>query len=267
MQGMNALDKLEAQLEMLIEGAFARLFRRPISARDIAILLLRAMEDSAAPPLNPGDRPLAPSIYRIELHPDNAARFLARFPDVAQRLARIIKELSAASGYQLLLPPQVALLAAADLAPHRARISAEHRQAPGGAPTEKMPVAQSAAAPLAVQEPQLHIGGDAVVPLVKSVVNIGREHSNDVVIETDPYISRHHLQLRKRYGAYTLFDVNSRGGTRVNDTTVNEHRLQNGDVIHIGKTALIYVESGDFGLPDNTTQILSARETSPPGEA
>ncbi len=255
MQGMslNAIDKLEAQLETLIEGAFARLFRRPISARDIAILLLRAMEDSAAPPQESGGKPIAPSVYRIELHPANAAQFLARFPDLPARLARIIQELSAESGYQLLLPPRVAVLAAADLAAHRARISAEHEQA-SGAPTEEMSPVERADAPLA-QAPRLHIAGDRVVPLGKSVINIGREGGNDIVID-DAYISRHHLQLRKRYGAYTLFDVQSRGGTRVNDTAVNEHRLQNGDVIHIGRTALIYVESGSLGAQDNTTQIL-----------
>ena len=43
----NPIDKLERQLQDLIEGAFTRLFRRNINARDITLLLLRAMEDKA----------------------------------------------------------------------------------------------------------------------------------------------------------------------------------------------------------------------------
>ena len=59
----NPLDMLEARLETFVEGAFARLYQRGISARDIAILLLRAMEDNAANPPAPGALPIAPDLY------------------------------------------------------------------------------------------------------------------------------------------------------------------------------------------------------------
>ena len=38
--------KLEAQLEHIIEGAFANLFGKTINAQDIALRLSRAMEDN-----------------------------------------------------------------------------------------------------------------------------------------------------------------------------------------------------------------------------
>ena len=102
---------------------------------------------------------------------------------------------------------------------------------------------------------QLHIAGNGAVPLAKSVINIGRESSNDVVI-SDTFVSRHHIQLRKRFGAYTLFDVNSRGGTRVNGTLVSEHRLQNGDLICIGRTELLYTEDTQHIASNGATQQI-----------
>ena len=92
------------------------------------------------------------------------------------------------------------------------------------------------------------------VPLGKSVVNIGREASNDIVI-ADAYISRYHLQLRERCGKFTMFDINSRGGTRVNNATVREHQLQHGDVINIGRTKLVYAEGQGRDI-DESTQVL-----------
>ena len=78
-------------------------------------------------------------------------------------------------------------------------------------------------------------------PLTKTVINIGRDSANDVVI-SDVFVSRRHVQLREHFGVYTLFDVNSRGGTLVNNAVVSEHRLQNGDVIRIGHTDVIYAD-------------------------
>jgi pSer/pThr/pTyr-binding forkhead associated (FHA) protein len=50
------------------------------------------------------------------------------------------------------------------------------------------------------------------------------------------------VQLRLRFGSYTLFDMNSHAGVLVNDVPVREHRLQPGDVIRLGKTQLVYLE-------------------------
>lgn len=251
----NPIDKLERQLQELIEGAFSRLFRRTINARDIALLLLRAMEDNAALADTPETRPVAPDAYAIYLQPENAARFLARYRDLPARLAALLAELSSESGFQLHAAPTVAVLADNQLEIHQARVTAEHSQA-SSANTESMtPLSTDAPPRLPLANAHLHIVGAGAVPLAKSVVNIGRDSANDVVIDDD-YVSRHHAQLRKRFGVYTLFDVNSRGGTMVNRTIVSEHRLQSGDVIRVGHTDLIYADDFQHGLPDGTTQVL-----------
>ena len=251
----NPIDKLECQLETLTETAFARLFRRAVSARDIAILLLRAIEDNATAPGNTQAKPIAPDLYHIYLHPEIANSFLAEYADFPLRLARLILNLSAESGFQLLAEPQVILHTNAAYTALQARISAEHSASLTGE-TAKMPSVDPAPQlPSEPTNPMLHIDGARVVALHKSVINIGRQTSNDIVID-DAYISRHHLQLRKRFGAYTLFDANSRGGTRVNDSAVADHRLQNGDVIRIGHTTLIYADDSAARQFDGTTQVL-----------
>jgi len=58
----------------------------------------------------------------------------------------------------------------------------------------------------------------------------------------DPRISRTHLQIRAIRGHYTVFDLNSTGGTLVNGNPVREHTLVAGDVITIGGISLIYGE-------------------------
>ena len=135
----NPIDKLERQLQDLVEGAFTRLFRHTINARDIALLLVRAMEDHAGLAEAAESKPGAPYSYAISiyLHPDNAARLLARFPDLPSRLAGLIADLSKESGYQLLAAPTVSVLADVQLETHQARVAAEHSPA-SSAKTEKM---------------------------------------------------------------------------------------------------------------------------------
>ena len=251
-----SIDKLEAQLQALIEGAFTRFIRRAFSSRDIAILLLRAMERNACPASANGEKPIAPDAYAIVLEPETAERFLASYPDLPARLAGLIAELSAESGYQLLAAPSVSVLADRQLESRQVRISAEHSRA-SSAKTEKMAsLAPETTAPSPAQSAHLHIVGVGAVPLSKAVITVGRDSDNDVVI-SDAFVSRHHLQLRQRAGVYTVYDSESRGGLTVNNIAVRQHRLQNGDVIRIGRTNLIYAEAYRQVLASGATQVLS----------
>ena len=253
---VNPVDKLEYQLESLIEGAFLRLFRGAIDARDIAVLLLRAIEDNATAPTSLRDRPAAPDHFHIQMNTAIIRDFLAQYPDLSQRLARLIVDLSEESGFILSAIPTVQLLPNDNLSARDAIITAEHHQDLSGQTAEMQPVDADVGQRRA-QNPALHISDARVIPLLKSVVNIGRERYNDIVI-ADRYISRHHLQLRKRFGVYSLFDVNSRGGTRVNDKNAAKHRLQNGDVIAIGRTTLVYTDDNGQFAGDGTTQIMQS---------
>lgn len=68
------------------------------------------------------------------------------------------------------------------------------------------------------------------MPISEAVVTIGRDLDNDIILD-DPHVSREHAQLRRRYGQYILYDLDSTGGTRVNGRPVREAPLEVGDVI------------------------------------
>jgi hypothetical protein len=248
------IDKLESQLETLIEGAFARLFRRTLNARDIAVLIARSMEDNLTKPIGDDPRYIAPDTYRIFLHPDIVKKFVQAYPNLQERLSHLIVDLGTQSGYRLNSTPIIKLLADHKLTAHQFKVSADHGRE-SHMSTAAMKPMNTPKTNTTVQNPKLIIGDSQTIELTKSLINIGREDTNDIMIE-DAYISRHHLQLRRRFGAYTLFDVNSRGGTQVNDTTVREHRLQNGDVIQIGHTRIIYTDETNNQADIEPTQAI-----------
>ena len=81
------------------------------------------------------------------------------------------------------------------------------------------------------------------------MVTIGRKLDNDIVIENSD-VSRSHAQIRLRLNKWVLYDINSRLGTRLNNKPVKEQVLENGDVISIGSTTLIFVDTTIDQQPD-----------------
>ena len=72
------------------------------------------------------------------------------------------------------------------------------------------------------------------------VITIGRLKGNDVIIDNDDKVSRHHLQIVQfDDGSYHLIDFNSTNGTFVNGKQVQgEMVLDEGDFVRIGDTML-----------------------------
>ncbi len=87
----------------------------------------------------------------------------------------------------------------------------------------------------------LVINGKENFPIDKFVFNIGRHSDNDLLLD-DPYISRHHAQLRAVNQQFVIFDVGSKGGIFVNGRKIIQSTLQTGDVIQVGATHLIYIQ-------------------------
>jgi hypothetical protein len=86
------------------------------------------------------------------------------------------------------------------------------------------------------------IEGSRHFPLDRTLINIGRRLDNHLVLE-NPHISRRHAQLRVRGGHYTIYDLNSTSGTRVNGKQVQECPLRPGDIVTLATVQLIYGES------------------------
>jgi hypothetical protein len=106
--------------------------------------------------------------------------------------------------------------------------------APPGAPPRPGP--QRVEAWLAVSQPD---GAQAWHRLAGSWTTVGRGADNDLVV-ADQKISHRHFGLRLEAGRYTLFDLNSRNGTRLNGRAIREQVLENGDEIEAGDTRFAY---------------------------
>lgn len=241
--------RLEAHLERLVEGTFASLFGRTIRAQDIALQLARAMEDGVKVAHGGDPRPLAPDQYTIYTNQDALGKLLQRQPALLHNLGQHLVEFATNAGYRLSHVPLVRFLADPALQSNEVVVRAEHTNRPENSTA----ILQRVAPPPDVdapRNPQIIVNGERIIQLGESVVNIGRGRDNHIIVD-DIYVSRHHIQLRLRFGVYVLFDVQSQAGTLVNNVAVREQRLQSGDVIRVGKTQLVYVE--DDPLSDSQT--------------
>lgn len=246
------ITRLEAQLEGLVEGTFASLFGKRIRAQDLALRLARAMEDTAAPPHGSDSRFIAPDEYRITVAPALHNALLHDNPNLAGTLADHLVELAESGDYRLLRKPVVKLLADPGLDDKALTVHAAHSSTVNDSSTAAMqPVSNSGTA--AAYHPtigQLIINDRRVITLEREVTNIGRHPDNHIVI-ADPTVSRHHAQIRLRFGVHVIFNVSSRFGTFVNEVSVKEHTLNAGDVISLGDTRIIYTTNAPHD--DSTT--------------
>ena len=80
----------------------------------------------------------------------------------------------------------------------------------------------------------LPLGGGDPIPLLKTTLLVGRRESADIVLRF-PNVSGHHCELSVADGSWTIKDLRSSNGTKVNGSRVTEQRLNPGDKISIAK--------------------------------
>src|SRR5947208_3109201 len=78
------------------------------------------------------------------------------------------------------------------------------------------------------------VGGGDTVPLIRTVMTVGRRESCDIRMNY-PNISGLHAQLSFRDGYWYVKDLNSTNGVKVNGTRVVEKLVYPKDEISIGK--------------------------------
>jgi len=80
-----------------------------------------------------------------------------------------------------------------------------------------------------------------VVSIIKDVTVMGRSAQCDLTF-ADNNCSRKHCQIRKWAGKYVVEDLESHNGTYVNGAKVTkkEHTLNDGDLISLGDTTVLF---------------------------
>ncbi len=94
------------------------------------------------------------------------------------------------------------------------------------------PLVQVPPAQLVIRLPQ---AGQQTYRIEKPIINIGRQLSNDIIVE-DKRVSRYHAQIKySPDGQFAIFDLGSTNGITINGRPgMRQHTLHNGDRFTIG---------------------------------
>jgi pSer/pThr/pTyr-binding forkhead associated (FHA) protein len=99
------------------------------------------------------------------------------------------------------------------------------------------------------QDPQTHLVG-------KRSVLIGRSADTEVQID-DPSVSACHAQLVYCAGVYTLTDLKSTNGTKVNGQYIKTHLLRDSDRIRFGRVTCLFEVPAEYSPgKDHSKKLL-----------
>jgi hypothetical protein len=179
---------------------------------------------------------IAPNHFKLAASPDLAPSL--DDPTQLEELAGILDHVSQACGLHMAGPIAVQFIAQPNSVPGTIDVSAEVRPHKL-TQTSTVEVVHSREASEVPPGLHLIVNGTRQYSLDATVVNIGRGIDNHLVID-DRRISRQHAQLRFIRGQYTIFDLDSSGGTWVNGGRIRQQALKPGDLISLAGVPLVY---------------------------
>ncbi len=251
---MSFLKNLESKLEQLIEGGFKSAFKSEVQPIELARKLAREMDAHRTASVS---RTYAPNEYTVFLSPQDREQFAHYEEGLKRELSLYLLEHARKRGYSLISRPTVNLETEERLEFGLFGIQARLADAPPeeqipeppqaghtmvynardlDAPAHDIGAGVGSAAPRAVLE-----AGDRRFALTPPSTVIGRGSDADVRLD-DPNISRQHVQFRVEGGGWTVSDMGSTNGTRLDGRTIDRAvPLSSGDAIEIGNTVLTFV--------------------------
>jgi hypothetical protein len=255
---MRILSEFERRLEGAIEGIFSKAFGGGVQPVELARRILKEMDGNRTV----GVREVwVPNRFVFHLSPEDRERFGKTERSMRRELEQVVREGAADRGWRLVGPAEVLFETDDELGEGRFRCEASLVEAPSGERVAPVPRPQSgggdappappeAAEPPAVKEPPpsfvqgpaqlVMISGGAdgrTYELDQPVTSIGRLPASDILL-SDPGASRRHAEIRLADGRYVIVDLGSTNGTMVNEASVAERELRDGDRITIGRTVL-----------------------------
>jgi hypothetical protein len=217
------LKGFERRLERLVEGVFARAFKSSLRPVELGRRLIREMDDQRT--VNVQGNVAAPNHFTITLGPDDHAQFAEIEESLLRALADEARNHAREESYVFMGPVEIHLNRDPDLGVGSFGLSARFKEGAGGT------------------------AGGAVVledgrrfPLSDAALTIGRATDATVRV-SDTSVSRRHAEIRPAGGGWTVVDLGSTNGTRVNGGRVKEHGLVDGDELAFGNTRIRFEAS------------------------
>lgn len=252
---MSVLRNLEARIEGLVEGVFSRAFSSQVQPVEIARKLAKEMDSHKTASVS---QVYAPNSYTVWLSPDDHERLEGYARSLTQELAAYLLEHARRQDYALLTRPEVLIEVDERLRlgefgiqprlvkpPVRQGDSAEQGQHghtmvysapakqkdPRGSAKHSAPLTQTRAI-VSLSDRRYVLDGPVAV--------LGRSRECDCVFD-DQNISRRHAELRRNSnGDWTVVDLGSTNGVKVNGRPVDTSRLAPGDDVSLGTVAFTF---------------------------
>jgi hypothetical protein len=252
------LDLIEARLQALIERSISLLMPRANLRQTLAHELVESMRIHLVTASD--GRIYAPSQYFICINMSHGKSWLSN-QSFLDELTNTLELAAQDAGFLFSAKPVIQLTADYNLLADGLRI-----EVPSPAPklsdtsslTLQPAVTHEDLPDITLLHAFLIVNTNENFRLGQSVVNIGRSKDNNLIIE-DLRVSRVHAQLRPIKGRYILFDLNSKGGTFVNDRRISRYTLNPGDVISLAGVPLIYGQ--DTGPTVSSTTYMNLKPT------
>ena len=259
---MSVLRSLEAKIADLVEGTFGRAFRSEITPVELARRLVREMDRQRRGSLSSA---VVPNEYVVWLSPADRRQFATIEGSLIDELSAHLLEHARAERLALPSRPYIELRTDPRLSLGECGIEASVSGSPAPPVARRYglpppPVRQPPAEPPAPHPerprrppPGPPVAGDVLpgawldvdgrrVPIAAGGALIGRSGDCDIVIAAQE-VSRRHAQIAPQDGSWTLIDLNSTNGVRLNGRTLGPPApLRPGDVIEIGSVELVFDE-------------------------
>jgi hypothetical protein len=249
---MSVLRNLESKLAGLVEGTFSRAFKSEVRPPEIARKLAREMDEHRVQSLS---RVYAPNEYVVWLSPDDRAQFEGVEDELRSELAGYLLEHARRERISLATRPQIEFRTDERLRLGEFGIQARlvHAGADADGPSQGdhghtmvYSTSDRIAEPLRAPDPRrgtavLRIDGRAEI-LGSDGAVLGRSRDCDITLE-DPNVSRHHAEVRPSGGSWTVRDLGSTNGVKVNGRRLDPARPQSlkpGDVVELGTTRVTF---------------------------
>jgi hypothetical protein len=263
---MNPLKSLETTIANLVEGGFGRLFRSEVRPIELARKLAREMDEHRTASVS---RVYAPNEYSVWLSPEDRARYEGVEHEVIDELCGYLLEHARREQLILASPPQIAFHTDERLALGEFGIQARLVRSDGQSDEQSQPLAPASPEPadlapddehgqtmiystsartrLPLQEAHARRAARALLAVAgrRLIVppggaTIGRSRDCDVVLD-DAGASRRHAEIRPYPEGWTLKDLGSTNGVRVNGHPIHGAQpLRPGDRVEIGSTEIVF---------------------------
>jgi len=228
---MGILRDFENRLERIVEGFFSKAFRSGIQPVELAKRILREMDAGKTVGVR---GVLVPNRYVIRLSDEDHERLTGMEAALGQELETVVVDGARERDFSLVARPEVVFETGERLKRGDFRVEAEISEATGPPPADMAPRPAGGGPVLALVE-----DGEPLreYPITSDTMTIGRLAGSEIELK-DPGASRKHAEIRRQGDKITVVDLGSTNGTQVNDKTISDHVLRDGDRITIGRTTL-----------------------------